>query len=913
MPEFPIVGIGSSAGGLEALQKLFGAMAPDAGLAFIVAAHLDPTQKSHLSELLSRCTKMPVVQIEKSIKVEPDHVYVIAPDQELTMRGGVLRPSKPTAPRGHRHPVDYFFRSLAEDQGERAIAIILSGTGTNGSLGLRFIKAEGGIALAQDPDSAAFPGMPQSAIGTGIVDLVLPPDQMPDALLNLARQPYARQPAETLVKSTPEDQLHAVLTLVRSSTRRDFGSYRKRTLLRRIHRRMGLHRIEGLPGYIERLRSDPDEIRALAADLTINVTGFFRDPEAWGILGDKVIAPLVQQRPAGSTIRVWVPGCSTGEEAYSIAILILEHAEAAGKTFDVRLFATDVADGVLSSARAGLYPGSISQDVVPERLERWFEAGEDTYVIRRALREAVTFAPQNLLQDPPFSRLDLVSCRNLLIYLEPDFQKRVLGLFHFALREGGHLFLGPAETIAGREDLFQSVSRKWRIFRRLGPTRHDLVDFPLIGPSELEVRAGPGPEPSGPDPRANAGELMDRALLERYAPASALIDRQLRVHYLRGPTEDYLRPASGEPSYNLISMAREGLQSTLRAVVRKAIDRGAGGRCGRSRPTQHRLARGTGGRELRIHPPPGGDARLLVSFFEREVAADAAPPAEVGEGASEGALQAELDTARQDLRLSIEHMDAANEELKASNEEIRSINEELQASNEELETSKEELQSLNEELNTVNTQLQAKVVELEGRTDDLNNLLNSTDVATLFLDRALCIRWFTPTMKALLELLPSDVGRPISHFAQRFSGGNLLEDARSVLERLRPSDAEVVDDLGRWYIRHIGPYRTATDRIGGVVVTFVDITERKRSEEELQGPRSSRKRSSPACPWRSWCLRPRSGAGHERYLLRAFPGRPPKDADRSASLRSGQPGVGPPGAAPAAGGGAPQRQTGHRS
>ena len=833
MAEFPIVGIGSSAGGLEALQKLFGAMPPDAGLAFIVAAHLDPTQTSHLSELLSRCTKMPVVQIEKSIKVEPDHVYAIAPDQNLTMRGGILRPSKPTVPHGHWHPVDSFFRSLAEDQSERAIAIVLSGTGNNGSLGVRFIKAEGGMVLAQDPDSAAFPGMPRSAIGTGTVDMVLPPDQMPDALLNLARQPYyVRQPAETLIEDAPGDQLHDLLSLVRSSTRRDFSSYRKPTLLRRIHRRMGLHRIGGLPGYIERLRRDPDEIKALTADLTINVTGFFRDPEAWRILGEKVIAPLVQQRPTDSMIRVWVPGCSTGEEAYSIAMLILEHAEAARKTFDVRLFATDVADDVLPSARAGHYPASIAQDIAPERLERWFEPGQDTYAIKKSLREAITFAPQNLLQDPPFSRLDLVSCRNLLIYLEPDFQRRVLGLFHFALREGGHLFLGPAETVAGRDDLFRPVSRKWRIFRRLGPTRHDGVDFPRIGRGEFEEQAAAG-QPPGPHPRASAGELTHRALLERYAPASALIDRQLSVHYLRGPTEDYLRPPSGEPSYNLISMAREGLQTTLRAVVRKAIDEG------QEVSAEGRVRRSSTWHTIRVVVAPlgpmlDGDAWLLVSFFEREVAADAARPARAGEAASEGDLQAELETARGDLRLSIEQMDATNEELQASNEEIRSINEELQASNEELETSKEELQSLNEELNTVNNQLQAKVAELEARTDDLNNLLNSTDVATLFLDRSLCIRWFTPPMKALLELLPSDVGRPISHFAQRFSGGDLLEDARSVLERLRPSDAEVIDDLGRWYIRHIVPYRTAADRIGGVVVTFVDITERKLSEEAVR-------------------------------------------------------------------------------
>jgi two-component system, chemotaxis family, CheB/CheR fusion protein len=831
--EFPVVGIGSSAGGLEALQKLFSAMPPDSGLAFIIAAHLDPTQKSHLTELLSRCTKMPVVEIEGSIEVEPDHVYVIAPDQELTIRGGVVHTNKPTAPRGHRHPVDSFFRSLAEDQGERAIAIVLSGTGTNGSLGLRFIKAEGGIAIAQDPESAGFGGMPRSAIGTGIVDLVLAPEKMPEALLSLARHPYVRQPPEAVVEQTPDEQLHALLTLVRTETGRDFGSYRKRTVLRRIHRRMGLHRIESLPSYFERLRDDTDEIKALAADLTINVTGFFRDPEAWSTLSNKVIAPLVRERPTDSSIRVWVPGCSTGEEAYSMAMLIVEHADAVNKTFDLKVFATDVAEGVLAPARAGIYPASISQDVTPELLERWFEPENDTYFISKALRDTITFAPQNLLQDPPFSRLDLVSCRNLLIYLEPDIQKRLLGLFHFALREGGHLFLGSAETISGQEDLFQAVSTKWRIYRRLGPTRHDVADFPLIEPIDAPLAAGAERVTSAP-PRPSAGELMDRALLERYAPASALIDRHFRVHYLRGPTEDYLRPPSGEPSYNLISMAREGLPSALRAAVRRAIEQGqettSEARVRRSRtlhPVRFVVAPLRLGRDDEARP-------LLVSFFEREPKPDAGAPAGAGEQVDESHLQADLDATREDLRLTVEQMEAANEELKASNEEIRSINEELQASNEELETSKEELQSLNEELNTVNSQLQAKVGELEARTDDLNNLLNSSDVATLFLDRSLCIRWFTPSMSALLELLPRDIGRPIAHFAQRFRGGDLLEDARRVLDRLLPSDAEIVDDLGRWYIRHILPYRTANDRIDGVVITFTEITERKRREREVQ-------------------------------------------------------------------------------
>jgi two-component system CheB/CheR fusion protein len=459
MADFPIVGIGSSAGGLEALQKLFGAMSTDSGLGFVVATHLDPTHESHLTGLLSRCTKMPVVEIQSSVKVKPNHVYVIAPDQELTIREGVVHGNKPTAPRGHRHPVDSFFRSLAEDQGERAVGIVLSGTGTNGTLGLRFIKAEGGIVLAQEPQTAAFQGMPRSAIGTGVVDLVLPPDKMPEALLSLASHPYVRQPAKAVEEATPPEQLKVLLALVHGETRRDFNSYKKQTLLRRIHRRMGLHRISSLPEYTERLRNDPNEIRALAADLTINVTGFFRDPEAWNILAQKVIAPLVQERPVGSPIRVWVPACSTGEEAYTIAILFAEHADAAEKTFDLKIFATDVTDGVLSSARAGQYPGSIALDLGEKRLQRFFEMHDDTCSISRTLREAIIFAPQNLLQDPPFSRLDLISCRNLLIYLEPEFQQRVLALFHFALREGGYLFLAPPRPPPARRT---SISRSPR-------------------------------------------------------------------------------------------------------------------------------------------------------------------------------------------------------------------------------------------------------------------------------------------------------------------------------------------------------------------------------------------------------------------------------------------------------------------
>jgi two-component system CheB/CheR fusion protein len=830
LADFPIVGIGSSAGGLEALEKLFDPMPPDTGAAFVVVAHLDPTRESHLTELLSRRTRMPTVEVKGDTRIDPNHVYVIAPDQALSLDGDVLQPSKPSEPRAQRRPIDVFFRSLAENQKERAIAIVLSGTGSNGSAGLRFIKAEGGIAIAQDPDTASHSGMPQNAIATGIVDLVLPPEQMAAALVEMVRHPYVRQP-EPVQHPELDGHLSEMLALLRSETKLDFQPYRRQTLLRRTHRRMGLHQIRTMGEYLQRLRADPQEVNALAKDLTINVSGFFRDPEAWRVLDEKVLAPLAREREANSRIRMWVPGCATGEEAYSLAMLFFARADEARKSFDLRIFATDVAQHILPLARAGMYPASIAAEIGDDRLERFFETEDDTYLAKKLLRESITFAPQNLLQDPPFSRLDLISCRNVLIYLEPEVQRKLLALFHFALREGGHLFLGSAEGASGQESLFQAVSKKWRIYRRIGPTRHDIIDFPLIGAHASAAKSAEQADAAAPLVPRRAVDPFQRALLERFAPASVLIDRHFDAHAFHGATGDYVQQPGGEPTTNLLALARDGLQAPLRTAVQRALAEN------REVSSAGRVKRGGAFDPVEVTARPLGrgpraDGLLVVSFFERERPEGGA--VEVEEASPSSELERELLSAREDLRITIEQMDTANEELKASNEEIRSINEELQASNEELETSKEELQSLNEELNTTNNQLQAKVEELEVRTNDLNNLLNSTDIATLFLDRNLCIRWFTPTMKALLELLPSDIGRPISHFAQRFKGGDLVEDARKVLERLIPSDAEVVDDLGRWYLRHMMPYRTEDDRINGVAVTFTEITERKRWEEELK-------------------------------------------------------------------------------
>jgi len=833
MAAFPIVGIGSSAGGLEALQKLLRAVPADCGIAFVVAAHLHPETKSHLREILGGETAMPVIEVRDATEVAPAHVYVIAPNRSLIIEQGVLQTFEPSEPRGHRRPVDLFLRSLATDQGECAIAVVLSGTGTNGSAGVRAIKAEGGIVLAQDPETASFDGMPRNAIATGMVDMILPPEDMADALIKLITHSYVQGRSTLQGGASPDhtgaqDQLDTLLELVRARTLQDFRSYRRRTVLRRVHRRMGLRHIEDLGAYIDLVRVDPGEAKALAMDLTINVSGFFRDPEAWRKLDEKVIAPLVEERAPNTPIRVWAPGCATGEEAYSLVMLLFERADALKKSLDLRVFATDVVETALSSARSGLYPGSVAADVGGERLQRFFDPDDDNYRVKRSLREMITFTPHNLLQDPSFSRLDLISCRNLLIYLEPEIQKRVLGVFHFALSDGGYLFLGPAETITGQEDLFEAISRKWRIYRRKEGPRH-LVDFPLVARPPVPDL----PTPDSPGPWNRPQEWFQRRLLHRHAPPSVLVDSQLMVRAYHGATGDYIQQPGGEPTNNLLALARDGLQASLRSAVTEARERG------QEVMVEAHVKRGMSRSPIRITASrltltSEDQGYVIVSFLEHEPQPAASLPPAPSSPADESRLEAELNATREELRLTIEQMEASNEELKASYEEIRSINEELQASNEELETSKEELQSLNEELRTVNNQLQAKIEELERRTDDLNNLLNSTDVATLFLDQYLRIRWFTPTMKALLALVPTDVGRPVYHFAQQFTGEALVEEAREVLRTLVPRKSEVQGADERWFISHVLPYRTEDNRIDGVVITFTDITERKAAERTTE-------------------------------------------------------------------------------
>ena len=836
----PIVGIGASAGGIEALSVFFDAMPADSGCAFVVVLHLDPDRESELAHILGARTAMPVRQVKDGMPIERDSVYVIAPDRDLRVSCRTLHMAKSASARGHGHPVDILFQSLALDQQEGAIAVVLSGTGSNGTEGLREIRAVGGMSMVQSLETAQFDGMPRSAISAGMADHVLAPGQMPEILLAYLRHRYVSGLIEASDSATDgQATLHQVLDLVRAQGGHDFRGYKHSTLGRRVQRRLGLSNTATLDAYMQILRESPYEVQALGGDLMISVTGFFRDAEAWRALTDLVIVPMVSQKEGGAAIRLWVPACSTGEEAFSLAMLVIDEAERIGKRFDLKVFATDAQEDNLRHARAGIYPDAAVALFSQRRRRRFFEQLEGHWQVNKKLRGTVVFAPQDLLNDPPFSRLDLVSCRNLLIYLEPDAQQKIIAVFHFAIAEGGHLFLGNAETIERHEDLFAAVSQKWRLYRRLGQVRNVPVEYALpIGPAER--RAIRRLSPPTDKPATSMAELARSALLDHYAPASVLIDRKGRVLYFHGATGDYLEQPTGEPTRDLLSMARGSLAVSLRTAIRQAS---TSGHAVTVSAMQNDEASGRAVtitvKPLLSSPEGGGDYKLVgfaLPALNVEKASIVVGDVVDAEGISktETALHEEVALVRAELLTTVEHLETANEELKASNEEATSMNEELQSTNEELETSKEELQSYNEELNTVNSQLQTKIAELENATNDLKNLLTGSEIATLFLDESFCIKWSSPAIRELFDLVSTDVGRPISHFAQKFTDSDLLRDADTVLKKLTTLEAEVPSDAGRWYLRRIQPYRTQDNRIAGVVVTFIDISARKQEEDGLR-------------------------------------------------------------------------------
>ncbi|MFO0820526.1 MAG: CheR family methyltransferase [Pirellulales bacterium] len=829
--EMPVAGLVASAGGLGAFKNFFTVMPPDSGIAFVLVPHLDPSHASLMVELLARHTSMPVIEAAHVMAVEANCVYIIPPNKNMTIEGGVLRLTGPVDRGGWQTSIDVFLRSLAEDQMQNAICVILSGTGTHGTLGLKAVKAAGGLAIVQDPSTADCSGMPESAIATGLADHVLPVEKMPDVLFKYVRRFFTSGGERCAsVEKTPDD-LNQLLALLRARSKFDFRGYRQKMLVRRLERRLRLSRFDNVADFVAHLRDNPDEVKQLARDLLISVTRFFRDPEAFRNLETEVIAPLVA-KDSDTPLRVWIPGCATGEEPYTVAMLLLEHQLAGRNPRRLQIFATDVDEHALGVARRGVYPADITADVSPERLARFFtQVDQSAWQVRKQVRETVTFAVQNLIADAPFSRMDLISCRNLLIYLEPEVQKRVIALLHFALKEGGFLFLGPSETIGRQTDLFEPVSKKWRIYRRIGLTRSNKLHFPI---QQTAARDEALPLARPTQAPLKLAEAAQAHLLRRLALAYVVINRNYDVLHFGGPTEDYLIQPGGPPTQNLISLARPGLESKLRIVIRRAIRENS-----RQGIKEVKMRCEGGIRRVNIEVDPlllskQTEGLLMVSFQTQsaplgEAHVDLGTRAEAEEPEIVRQLEQELETTREDLQSTIEELESSNEELKASNEEIMSMNEEIQSANEELESSKEELQSFNEELSTVNNQLHDKVEEVESATNDMVNLLNSTDIATIFLDSDLRIKLYTPASTRLFKMIASDRGRPIGDIVKRFEDDDLLTEAHQLLQDLTPREKELCNEDGRWLVRRFVPYRTLDNRINGVVITFSDVTDRKQA------------------------------------------------------------------------------------
>ena len=834
--DFPVVGIGASAGGLNAFQKFLDALPADSEMAFVLVQHLDPTHQSMMVELLAEHTPMKVEQAKDGTSLERGRVYVIPPGVYLSIRDGALRLSKPRERHGARMPFDFLLRSLAEEVGERAICVILSGTGADGSLGLKAIKEKGGLVVAQDPAEAGYDGMPRNAIMTGAVDLVLPVAKIPEVLARYCRQTYLNgERGAVSPSSRTESGLAEIIDLLRTKTPHDFSLYKPGTLQRRIDRRMAMAAVTDNSRYLKLLQQDSRELELLAKDLLINVTSFFRDPEIFEFLAKEIVPGLVRMHSSDRPLRIWVAGCSTGEETYSIAMLFLEEIAAAGRDLKLQVFASDVDEDAVAFARNGIYPDTIEVDVSLPRLARFFTREDHSYRVVPALREVAVFTVQDVLADPPFSHLDLVCCRNLLIYLRPEAQEKVLLLFHFALGEGGILFLGGSETVGRLNDRFEPISKAQRIYRHVGRIRPGEIDFPAGArgrPPGL-----PGAQKRAPQ-GGRLGEVAQRLLLQTYAPASVLINRRNECLYYLGSTDHYLRVASGEPSRDLMAMVREGLRNKLRAAIRRASE-------------ERVSAIVTGGRvrydgnavnvSVAVQPVQSdGDELLLVSFIEEpkrpEKRGRSVKPAE--DVARVAELERELDATRKELQDAIRDLEAANEEQKAINEEALSVNEEFQSTNEELVTSKEELQSLNEELTALNGQLQEMLERQRSTANDLQNILYSSDVATLFLDGNLNIRFFTPAAKSLFHIIVSDIGRPLADLTPLAGDTALLADARAVLKNLAPLRHEIEIHEGTWYNRRILPYRTGDNRIEGVVITFADISEVKAAERRIEAARA---------------------------------------------------------------------------
>lgn len=837
---FPIVGVGASAGGIPAMEGLFKGLTGGTGMAFVVVTHLSPERESLLHEVIRHYTEMPVVVAEEGVAVQPDQVYVMPQNVVLTIRNGALSLRRPNTLNRERKPIDIFFSALAEDQGEYAVGVILSGGDSDGTLGARAIKEHGGLTIAQASNGYGprNPDMPQSAISSGLIDIAAPAEQIGAKLQAFAR---GFDVLNGLVEADDEhkaemdrarDEIHAIL---RSHSGHDFSGYKPKTFLRRVRRRMQITQLQSITTYIERLKRDPDEVAKLFRDLLINVTSFFRDAEAFKLLEDKIIPQIFEGKSASDAVRVWVPGCATGEEVFSIGMLMRERIDKLSAPPRVQIFATDIVEPALAVARAARYPEALLHGLSPQRRQRFFHSDGESYVLGPEVRELCIFSPHSVIRDPPFSRIDMISCRNLLIYFGPQIQNRVIPIFHYALRPGGYLFLGTSESVGQYSDLFATVDKKHRIFQA---REHATARPPvLVG----DGRTAAFPVASGGSKKDAAGRSLRQAIeaqvLERFAPPHVLVNGDGDIVYYSARTGKYLEAPQGAPSRQLLTLARRGLRLELRAALREAVT------------TRRTVVRENIAVEeedgplqfitLTVEPYTGrgnGEPLYLVLFnpvAQAQLRFEPASKSSGTDGASE--LERELRDTRDRLQSTIEEYETALEEVKSSNEELVSVNEEAQSTNEELEASKEKMQSLNEELNTINAELTGKIEELDRANNDLKNLFESTEIATIFLDRNLVVRTFTPAASSFFNLRPSDVGRPLTDLSSRLDYPELKGHIQAVFESGETLNHHLArDDNDRSHLVRINPYRDKSGSIQGVVVTLIDVTTLAQAEERQQ-------------------------------------------------------------------------------
>lgn len=842
--KFPIVGLGASAGGLEALSTFFSAVSENSAMAYVVVVHMTPKQPSMMPELLQKITPVPVSPAKDGQNIEPDHIYVIPPDKEIAVYKGKIQ-LMDLLKKSSGLPIDLFLRSLAQEQGSNAAAIILSGTGTDGTLGVKEIKANDGLVLVQSEESAGYDGMPRSAVSTGLVDMVLAPEEMPQKLVQYFTHSHgsiARKPTTTAetTQGNQQDWLNKIFAVLRAQTGHDFSAYKVNTILRRISRRMGLHQIDSHQKYVRYLRENASEVEALFRELLIGVTNFFRDKGSFDVLKTEILPELLKQMPENATFRAWTPGCSTGEEVYSLAMILRECLDKIPNQVTLQLFGTDIDNYAVDKAREGLFPASIVADVSAERLKRFFTREGDFFRIRKKIRDCVVFSVQDVLKDPPFSRLNLLCCRNLLIYLDTAAQKKLLPLFHYTLNNDGILMLGSSETIGGFSKLFDTLDKKWKIYRKreVPQALRQPVDFPS-GPTKTDPAFGTA-SMVPVDQKFNLAQMAQKVILDQFAPTAILIDGNGDILHVQGRTGKYLETPSGPPTQNILDLAREGLRIELSSAIRNAkatnkqVTRKKVGI--KSNSDMHLI-------DLHVRQqesPKEIAGRLLVVFEDIDVKPTVSGPKQDSQGeplqetSKISELERELQSARESHQTTIEELESSNEELKSTNEELQSSNEELQSTNEELESSKEELQSLNEELQTVNAELRSKVEELSAAHDDMRNLLNSTEIATIFVDNDLRVRRFTSEATYIVNLIQTDIGRPLRHVVTNIAYTDMITDLVEVLKTLAPKEVEVQTNRGEWFKMRIMPYRTIDNRIDGAVLTFHVIDAQKKSQEVLK-------------------------------------------------------------------------------